>query len=196
MAKANIWNAPTADGKIIKAMSAAYGKASKALHHQLAIYAASCIMHAVQHGQITPTLNMLNDMGDALRKETMVKWLVTFGPFNVVDKTGEDETGKKAKGKTLGYDAKKATLLKAKLKKNAVTFGSELVKLPFYKWEKPADPFKGFDLEAQIKALLKRAESVEKDETKAKHKDTDLSMLPALRSFIRNGGKLTAETLH
>lgn len=195
-AKANIFAAPTADGNAIKRMSEAYTADSKSLHFKLAVYAASCIMHAVQHGQVTPALRMIEDMGDGMRRDSMVKWLIAFGPFALIEKEEKDATGKKQKGKTLGFDANKNKALKAKLKKNAIKFGGELVKLPFYKWEKPSDPFKGLDLEARIKALLKQAEGVAKDEVKSKHPDNNLDWLPGLRSFIKGGGKLEAHTVH
>lgn len=135
---------------------------TRKLMENINLCAASCIVHGVVHGQVTPMNDLINAMGDGLRANAMRKFFEGCGPV-----TWDDED------KRLVYDRSKATALKRDYNKDKVKFTSALVREPYYKFSPPA-PYAGFNLVEELERLIKRAEDAPSALNKAKEKGREI----------------------
>lgn len=130
---------------------------SARVHIQVALVAT--VIHMGTHGDWTVATRLVDGLGNTVNGKAIVEWLKLFGNLNVGDDgfTGFAEKGFKAA--ILGtLDAAKATMW----------------------WElKVQNPYKGFSLEAQLKAVIKNhnkaMELVEGDATLADKVDVSVN---------------------
>jgi len=148
----------TAEGKTIGAMIENFSKRANALVNDLTVIAASVVLHAIKHGNVTPARAIVNVLGTKetpWRSNAMISWFEAVGPFVYNKET-----------KTLDYDSSLIDQYKAALAADENAFIKALMDEPFFKF-KPQAEFKGFDLKAELKKLLTKAENA-----KEKHADT------------------------
>lgn len=85
----------------IKALITSIGRAAAKLRKDIQTAAVECLIHAVQHGDVTLADNLIEAVGKGTRKASLRAWFELNGPFVV-------QTGKG----TFGLDAKKAKKLR------------------------------------------------------------------------------------
>lgn len=132
-------------------------KGSKAMHEMVATTAAMCVVHAIEHGDVTLAERLINATGAAWRNNDMRAWFIEFGPFRWGDTNRTDKEGKAIKGFKLHQErqGQLAAMITTPLAKQK--FMRELKELPMWKWKK--EPvFKGYDLLKALSAQINQAE--------------------------------------
>lgn len=106
---------------------------SARVHIQVALVAT--VIHMGTHGDWTVATRLVDGLGNTVNGKAIVEWFKMFGNLNVGDAGFTGFTDKGFKAAILGtLDAAKATMW----------------------WElKPQNPYKGFSLEAALKAVIK-----------------------------------------
>ena len=137
--------------------------------------AAAChVVHAIKHGNVTPARNLLGALAagkDSLfRTNALVSFFEANGPF-VYNKETE----------TVDYDKSRAKAFKDAFNADKLGFATKLMTEPFYKL-KPQSVYEGFNLMAEIKKLVKKAEKTAKKH--GNDKRTDLTGLKELEALI------------
>ena len=167
------WNV-TSDHDMIVAMTESISKSVKRLQDQLHIAVCSVILHAVEHGNSTPTNNLFNAVGAgkgaALRTNAMKLFVLEAGPFTYNDETKAFELDKeRAKAERAKFEAAPAEYVKA------------LAATPWNE-AKPQAEFKGFDLKAEVKKLVKKAETTAKKHANDERCKVDEAVLNQLKA--------------
>ncbi|APU03142.1 hypothetical protein HOR51_gp01 [Ralstonia phage phiAp1] len=124
---------------------------SAKLDADLHLVAVSCISHSAQHNDPDTMTRLIDALGKSARRQALIGWTLAYGAFT------QDAAGK------LVYD---------KTRRDAVLSDANIAAAecePFWDFM-PEKPYVQFDLEAAIKALLKKAETAiakaEQDESK------------------------------
>lgn len=166
----------TTEGVVIKSMLAnlAATTAELKLHSQIAF--ASCIMHAMKHGDTT-LANVAQDaidaIGDAVRTNAVREYFVKVGPFYY------DEDTKK-----LRYSKQKAAALRPEFEADQAKFGTKIMSKHWTEF-KPEAPFQGYSLIGKMKADLKKAKKdLAEEGKKEKIRDADEKTIAALEAFL------------
>lgn len=157
----------TNDGKKLNIMLNTLEKTTKNLNTMKTVAAASCVMHAIKHGNVTPMNVFLSAVGEGERNDAIVRWAVEFGPFKW-KKDKETNTNR------FHFDLEKSKLLEAK----GADYAQALVDTPYWVYV-PQKEVGEFDLDKAIIALVKRAEHIK---TEGKRK-ANLTNLDALKAF-------------
>jgi hypothetical protein len=131
--------APTMTVKQMDTAIAAAIESSKSLQGQIQDVAVAIMLHAYKHGDYTRAQLLVDGLGEGVRRKALVEWF---------HKSGLDVSEKD--GLFTGFKSKV-------MEKN----WSELLATPWYKM-KPENPFSGFDLDAELSRLIKRAEQAMK----------------------------------
>lgn len=131
--------APTMTVKQMDAAIAAAIESSKSLQAQIQDVAVAIMLHAFKHGDYTRAQTLVDGLGEGVRRKALVEWF---------HKAGLDVSEKD--GLFVGFKP-------AVMQKN----WEELLSTPWYKM-KPENPFSGFDLDAELARLIKRAEQAMK----------------------------------
>ncbi|QQM15446.1 hypothetical protein [Kosakonia virus Kc318] len=115
-------------------------KDSRTLQAAIQVVAWGCLRHAVEHKDWTVANTLINkfvkELGDGVRKVALVEWFKLAGL--TVNEQGDGFSGWKG----AEYITENADELKKKM---------------WWK-QKPVNPFKGFDLNDEIKRLIEKAE--------------------------------------
>lgn len=106
---------------------------AKKLDDQVHTIAVSCLYHADQHGDVTLMQELIESMGRSQRRNAVIAWASAYGKFQPNEK-----------GKNVDYCRANATDLESAKNESPWDF-------------KPEQPFKAFDMESELKKLLKRA---------------------------------------
>ena len=112
---------------------------SKQLDDQVHIIAVSCLYHAEQHGDVTLMQELIDSMGRSQRRSAVIAWAEAYGKFE-----------RNSKGKNVVFCRAKQTDLEGAKNESPWDFSPE-----------PA--FRPFDMEAELKKLLKRATKAAED---------------------------------
>jgi hypothetical protein len=113
----------------------------KSLERDIHVAAVSCLMHADMHGDVTLAQKLVEAVPSLTRKNALRDWFQAHGKF-----------GYDVQGKTLTFDKKGNTLLDA------------AIATPFWEF-KQETAYNGFNIEAAVLQLVKRAEkAIEKGE--------------------------------
>lgn len=147
-----------------KAITAVINK-SKSLQTDIQKVAVGIIAHAWKHGDYTRANTLVNGLGEGVRRKALVEWFYQCGLE--VDEVEQCFTGFNKKVCEKKFEEMKST--------NWWTLKAE-------------KPFEGFDLQAELARLLKRAERVQKDAPKRTKEENELvnipvEMLTKLRTF-------------
>lgn len=133
----------------------------KKLQDDSHVAALSCLQYAEQHGDVTMMQRLIVALPASTRKNALLAWACAFGKFS----PSED-------GKSVEYNKHGSTDLATAEAK------------PFWDFV-PEQPFKPFDLAAELAKLVKRAEKAAKDERNSLPDDQ-------FRAVRELAGKLTA----
>ncbi len=153
----------TSDGKVIVKMIDAFRKANHRVHEMVHAIAISCVMHAIEHGNVTPandfvlSFDMSGKQGaNGWRVNHLREWFEKVGPFTyTVDKTAG------TKGFKLNKEKRKEMVLEGL----PMAF-EKLAKTPTF-WDMKREPeYKGLDLNAKIIALVREANATLNDAEK------------------------------
>lgn len=135
---------------LTKAIASIKTRSAK-LDADLHLVAVSCIKHTAEHNDPDTTTRLVDALGKSARKQALIAWVLNYGAMT------QDAAGK------LVYD---------KTRRDAVLADDNIAAAeaePFWDFM-PEKPYVQFDLEAAIKALLKKAEAAvakaEQDESK------------------------------
>lgn len=112
----------------------------KKLQDDMHVAALSCLQYAEQHGDVTLMQRLIVALPSSTRKNALLAWASDFGKFAV----SED-------GKSVVYN------------KHGKTDLATATAKPFWDYV-PEQPFKPFDIAAELAKLVKRAEKAAKDE--------------------------------
>ena len=112
---------------------------SKKLDDQVWTVAVSCLFHADKHGDVTLMQELINAMGRSQRRNAVIAWASAYGKFQP-----------DAKGKNVVYCRANPTDLEGAKNESPWDF-------------KPEQPFKPFDIETELKKLVKKAAKAAKD---------------------------------
>ncbi len=112
---------------------------AKTLDDQIHIIAVSCLHHADKHGDVTLMQELIDAMGRSQRRNAVIAWACAYGKFDA-----------NSKGKNVVYSRVKQTDLEGAKGESPWDF-------------KPEPAFKTFDVEAELKKLLKRATKAAED---------------------------------
>ena len=143
---------------------------SKTMQDKIQNVAFGILCHAVKHGDYTMATRLVNELADGVRKVALVSYFEMAGLK--VNEAGDGFS-----------DWAGADFIKSK---------AEELKTTMWWTLKPANPYKGFDLKAELARLLKRAENESKkaekfrqagDNDSAEMVKVDASMLAQLRSL-------------
>lgn len=146
----------------------------------IAVCAASCVCHAVQHGDVTKA-TMLVDALEGWRRNDLRQWFLDHGPFMWV--TRDDEGQAVEGGGKFKLNKEKLAGLKEEYKRNKRAFITPLLETPFWLYKKEA-PFKPMNLIDELIRVIVKAERVRKDPEKAKV--SKLDHLEEIKRFIRS----------
>jgi hypothetical protein len=172
----DLFKSLTTDGASIKAMLASISTTMAEMKQFTQIAFASCIMHAVKHGDTT-LANIAQDaidaIGDALRTNAVRAYFVANGPFYYNEES-----------KKLRYSKQKAAVLRAEFEKGEAAFGTKIMANHWTTY-KPETPFQGYSLVGKIKALIAKAEKDLKESDRAdKVRDADEKTLTSLKAYL------------
>lgn len=106
---------------------------AKKLDDQIHIIAVSCLYHADKHGDVTLMQELIESMGKSQRRNAVIAWASAYGKFQPNEK-----------GKNVDYCRGNATDIEAAKNESPWDF-------------KPEQPFKAFDMEVELKKLIKRS---------------------------------------
>ncbi|WYW03678.1 hypothetical protein Mora3_00002 [Pseudomonas phage vB_PpuP-Mora-3] len=145
-------------------------KAGDKLADSIHIVAVSALFHADEHGDVTIMQRLISALPGFARRNALLAWATNYGKFTI------NETGDNVDFDKFGKSDVEGAL--------GVTF-----------WAfKPEQPFKPFDLQAEMAKLVKRAEKAAKDERNSLDSD-DLIEVRKLASVIKpTAPKVGAET--
>jgi hypothetical protein len=184
----------SSDGATIDRMTIAFLKTGETWKNQAAIIAASCVLHAIEHSDITKGLVLIKGLeADASGKHpwrlnALREWFVKEGPYKVEKVPTEN-------GKTrdeLKFDAGKRAALKSKMDADWKHFASGLQSRPFW-IAKPEPEFKAFDFDAELKKLIAKGEAYSAGKGKASKLTPEqkaqikLGSLPKIRAAFEGG---------
>lgn len=156
----------TTDSATIKHMVGCIAKDRVHFERLVSATAASVVMHAVMHGDVTLAdrfcEGLVMSLGGQLKgkSKTMIRtnelraWFVKSGPF-----TFNQEAG------TFGLSKDRRIKLKAEMDKSVKDFGKNLITNSFWV-VKPEPEFKGFDFDAELQKIIAKARKYAKDEKK------------------------------
>lgn len=155
------------DGAVIVKMIDEIKTANASIKTKISIAAASCVMHAIKHGDITLGLSLITALSAAdgdkkgatpWRTNALRSWFIAEGPFSVTkDAKGKDE---------LAYDDAKAKKLAKIMAPDEARFGGTLVRNPFW-LAKPEADFKPFDYDKELARINRQAADYQKGTGKA-----------------------------
>lgn len=151
--------------KAIKSISQRMGT----VRRDIAIAAASCVLHTVQHGNITVATQLV-DAVKGMRQNALRDWFLAFGPY---DWDEENEVFK------LSRDKRETIRSRIARDGNTIGFAKAMLSEPFWEW-KPEPVFKPFNLR---ETLLRALGQATKRASKADERD-DLTGIDDLRAFI------------
>lgn len=146
----------------------------------IAVCAASCVCHAVQHGDVTKA-TMLVDTLEGWRRNDLRQWFLDHGPFMWV--TRDDDGQAIEGGGKFKLNKEKLAGLKEEYKRNKRAFITPLLETPFWLYRKEA-PFKPMNLIEELIKVIARAERVRKDPEKAKV--SKLDHLEEIKRYVRS----------
>lgn len=171
----------TTDGVAIGKMITLIIKSKAKLEAAIVNAAASCILHAIEHGNVTPLNKLAVALSDgAIRSNTFRQWCIDVGPVKWVEaSTDKDGTKRPAQ---FGFDSEKGKTMKAEMA-DADKADAKYIELLTPFWTKKPEPeFKPTILPEILARVLKQAEKAAQDEEhKGQH---DLRMLAGLRQLV------------
>ena len=113
----------------------------KTLERDIHVAAVSCLVHADKHGDVTLAQKLVEAVPSLVRKNALRDWFQAHGKF-----------GYDLQAKTFTFDKKGTTMI------------DEAIATPFWEFKQEA-AYKGFDINAAVLQLVKRAENaIEKGE--------------------------------
>lgn len=170
--------AVTSDGASISAMIKAIARQNKNLQNKIAVCAASCVLHAIEHRNVSLGTQLVNSL-EGWRTNTLKEWFIEYGPF-IWEK--DPETNKSG----FRLNKERVEVLKEIYKKDKPKFHAHLLEKPFWVY-KPEPEFKGFDLLGAVMQAIRKAEKIrdDKDEAKRNHEDNDFTGLAELKRFVK-----------
>ncbi len=124
--------------EVTKAISSIQNRAKK-LDNDIHTVAVSCLHHADQHGDVTLMQNLILAMGKSQRRNALIGWANAFGKFQPNEK-----------GKNVDYCKSNTTDIEGAIETSPWDFS-------------PEQAFKPFDMQAELKKLLKRATKASED---------------------------------
>src|SRR5690625_2520776 len=121
--------------KVIKSIGTRAKKLDKDIH----IVAVSCLHHADEHGDVTLMQELITSLGRSQRRNAVIAWAIAYGKFQANEN-----------GKNVEYNRANTTDLEGAMNESP--------------WEfKPEPAFRPFDIQAELKKLLKRAAKAAED---------------------------------
>lgn len=137
-----------------KAITSVINK-SKSLQTDIQKVAVGIVAHAYKHGDYTRANTLVDGLGEGVRRKALVEWFFQCG----LEVSEEDQcfTGFNKKVCEKKFETMKST--------NWWTLKAE-------------KPFEGFDLQAELARLLKRAERIQKDADKRTKEENELVNIP------------------
>jgi len=114
----------------------------KNVEGRIHIAACSALYHANEHRNADMMMRLMAGLGGSVRRNALIAWAVEFGKLEAT-----------ADGKSVQFAEKELDEKAQELAQNK----------PFWDF-KPEPPFQAFDLNAQIQALIKKAEKAANDE--------------------------------
>ncbi len=124
--------------EVNKAISSIQNRAKK-LDSDIHSCAVSCLHHADAHGDVTLMQNLILAMGKSQRRNALIGWANAFGKFQPNEK-----------GKNVDYCKTNTTDIEGAIETSPWDFS-------------PEQAFKPFDMQAELKKLLKRATKASED---------------------------------
>ncbi len=124
--------------EVTKAISSIQNRAKK-LDNDIHTVAVSCLHHADAHGDVTLMQNLILAMGKSQRRNALIGWANAFGKFQPNEK-----------GKNVDYCKTNTTDIEGAIETSPWDFS-------------PEQAFKPFDMQAELKKLLKRATKASED---------------------------------
>lgn len=156
----------TGDASKIKGMIVTIRRDKAKLETLMNVCAASCIVHCIVHGNVTPARDFLAALSGGegrgesgktpIRVNAYRKFFEIMGPM-VMENRGE--------GMNLYLDKARVAAYKKDYNKDKLKFASNLMRTPAYV-VKPEAEFVPFDLTKALNQLYTRAESYETDQAK------------------------------
>lgn len=146
-----------------------------------AIQAASVaiLIHAEKCGDYTKANTLVKGLPDSIRKDSLVQWFVVYGGLVLPDDDGLDADGQAtADDAFCGWSG--ASHIKENFEKAKGTYWDTV--------KKPPNPWKGFDLDAEIANLVKKANIAMKKHGASPDTKVDkskLGQLAALAGLVR-----------
>lgn len=142
----------------LNARSIQLGKSSATLANNIHLHMVDIIQHFKAHGDATAATTLYTVMHSAIRRKAIVTWFEFYGGMKFVAESKKDNKVKPAhfiRNKDISFDDI-----------DLEAAGNESP------WDLEPEPqFKGFDLMAQVKALIKKAEKMAEAEVPEDQKD-------------------------
>lgn len=178
---------------ITRMINSVLNMAARARNAQAVLF-ASCVEHAILHGNATPMVKGILALGPTGNGQSVSKWATTLGPFTY----GKDPDTKQD---TLRYShafVKKlaersiVTISDDEHKKvewaspdHRIAFIRTLIETPYWVLTPPASPFKALDARVLLVNLAKKLVKAQDDPEIANDKRNDLTAAPEIIALAK-----------
>lgn len=163
------------DNAVISKMIDGIAKRSKSLTTDIQITAISCILHAIEHRDVTLAARLYDAVSRAGNRRSLAAFFAKNGP--IIVSTKNNAAGEAVANFKL--DVPKAD----KLKDTDLELLAEALKTQPWQDTEKESTFNGFNLKAEVVKLLKRAEAIQKDEARKSHEKNDFTGIAELRNL-------------
>lgn len=170
----------TDNGTEIAKLIANIKKQNTNLLKRVAVAAASCVCHAIQHGDVSKA-DMLVDALEGWRRNDLRQWFLDNGPFMWVDK---DENGARIEGK-FKLNPETKDQFKQMYKREADVFMKNMLEIPFWIAKKEPE-FKPFKLVDELMKVIAKADRIKRDKQKSTDPRNDLSHYDEVKRFVQS----------
>lgn len=160
------------------------GRTSETIRTKIALVAAQCVVHAIEHGDVTLATELTEAMGDGWRINSLRQWFIDFGPFVWAEVETVDELGNKKVKKAFKLNRSRREELLPIITSDLPKFGTSLMATPFWVY-KPEPEFKPFDMLAELTKVLTRAKKTMDDKTNSSNPKNSFEGLGDLALLIQ-----------
>jgi hypothetical protein len=181
----------TADGSAINAMIGVIKASADSLRSNIQNAAASCILHAIKHGDVTYAARLYDAVSRSGNRQSLASYFSKHGPIKVSTKNN-------AAGEAVAdfkiISEKRELMLKADLGVTAAA----LMAQPWQEQEKEAT-FKGIDPEERVYSLIKSTRKIMEGKDDKRPKDhpgnKNFDLIDDLEAFMatRKANRILAE---
>ena len=144
-------------GNKLTALIRRIGSATVKLQNDKNVAAASCVITAIEHGNVIPMRQLFAAVSESERRQAIVTWACENGPFEYRAPKAEERLDKNDTERRFMFDKTRIDGFKQQLADNRDAFIENMITRPY--WQAVKEPeLKPFNIHAALTVLIKRAE--------------------------------------